>query len=63
MPYRIFDISFKPISNNTIIITLDNGWTISMRIHNASSLVEPSLKFDVKLTGVPPVLYSHFQAW
>lgn len=63
MPYRIFDISFKPNSNNTIIITLDNGWTISMRIHNASSLVEPSLKFDAQLTGVPPALYSHFQAW
>ena len=63
MPYRIFDISFKPNSNNTIIITLDNGWTISMRIHNASSLIEPSLKFDAQLTGVPPVLYSHFQAW
>lgn len=63
MPNRIFDISFKPNSNNTIIVTLDNGWTVSMRIHNASSLVEPSLKFDVQLTGVPPVLYSHFQAW
>ena len=63
MPYRIFDIGFKPNSNNTIIITLDNGWAISMRIHNASSLVEPSLKFDAQLTGVPSGLYSHFQAW
>ena len=50
MPTRFFDISFKPNSRNTIIVTCDNGWTVSMRIHNASSRVEPSLKFDVRLT-------------
>ncbi|NLY10409.1 MAG: HaeIII family restriction endonuclease [Firmicutes bacterium] len=63
MPTRFFDISFKPNSRNTIIVTCDNGWTVSMRIHNASSRVEPSLKFDVRLTGVPPALYSHHEAW
>lgn len=63
LPTRIFDISFKPNSKNTVIITLDNGWTVSLRIHNAKSLVEPSLKFDVQLIGVPPALISHFQAW
>lgn len=63
MPNRFFDISFKPNSGNTIIVTCDNGWTISMRIHNASSRVEPSLKFDVRLTGVPPTLHSHHEAW
>ncbi|MDR7855007.1 HaeIII family restriction endonuclease [Tissierella sp.] len=63
MPTRFFDISFKPNSRNTIIVTCDNGWTVSMRIHNASSRVEPSLKFDVQLTGVPPTLHSHHEAW
>ncbi|MEB6549697.1 HaeIII family restriction endonuclease [Heyndrickxia sporothermodurans] len=63
MPNRFFDISFRPNSRNTIIVTCDNGWTISMRIHNASSRVEPSLKFDVRLTGVPPTLHSHHEAW
>lgn len=63
MPSRFFDISFKPNSGNTIIVTCDNGWTVSMRIHNASSKVEPSLKFDVQLTGVPPTLHTHFEAW
>lgn len=63
LPTRIFDISFKPNSKNTVVITLDNGWTVSLRIHNARSLVEPSLKFDVQLIGVPPTLVSHFQAW
>jgi hypothetical protein len=63
MPTRFFDISFKPHSGNTIIVTCDNGWTVSMRIHNASSRVEPSLKFDVQLTGVPPTLHTHYEAW
>lgn len=63
MPTRIIDISFKPNSSNTIIVTCDNGWTVSMRIHNASSKVEPSLKFDVQLTGVPPTLYTHYEPW
>lgn len=63
MPNRFFDISFKPNSGNTIIVTCDNGWTVSMRIHNASSKVEPSLKFDVQLIGVPPTLHTHYEVW
>lgn len=63
MPTRFFDISFKRDSRNTIEVTCDNGWTVSLRIHNASSRVEPSLKFDVRLTGVPPYLHTHFEAW
>lgn len=53
LPNRIFDVSFKEKSNNTIIITCDQGWAVSLRIHNASSKVEPSLKFDVNLLGTP----------
>lgn len=34
-----------------------------MRIHNASSKVEPSLKFDVQIKGMPPELYSHYEPW
>lgn len=63
MSTRFYDIGFKPGSRNTILVALDNGWTISLRIHNASSYVEPSLKFDVQLTGVPPTLHTHFEAW
>lgn len=63
MPTRFYDIAFRPGSRNTLLIALDNGWTISLRIHNASSRVEPSLKFDVKLIGVPPSLYGHFEPW
>ncbi|MBC8587098.1 HaeIII family restriction endonuclease [Paratissierella segnis] len=63
MPTRFYNIGFKPGSGNTVLVALDNGWTISMRIHNASSRVEPSLKFDVQLIGVPPGLHTHFEAW
>jgi len=41
----------------TIIIEFDNGWKLSFRIHNASTLVEVSLKFDVTLLECPPNLY------
>lgn len=63
MPSRFYDIAFKPNSGNTIIVACDNGWTISMRIHSARSLVEPSLKFDIKLIGVPSQLYTQFEPW
>ncbi|WP_416199088.1 MAG: Restriction endonuclease [Sporanaerobacter sp.] len=63
LPSRFYDISFKPNSKNTILVVADGGWTISMRIHNASSKVEPSLKFDVQLVGVPPSLYTHHEPW
>jgi hypothetical protein len=63
LPTRFFDINFKPRSRNTILVACDNGWTISMRIHSASSAVEPSLKFDVSLVGVPPTLYTQIEPW
>lgn len=63
MPTRFYNIDFKPRSGNTILVACDNGWTISMRIHSARTLVEPSLKFDVGLTGVPPTLTTQFEPW
>jgi len=63
LPNRINDARFKDNSTNTIIIDCDNGWSISMRIHSASTAVEASLKFDVKLIGIPTNLYSHDEAW
>lgn len=58
-----YDVNFKSNSTNTILVACDNGWTISLRLHNASTYVEPSLKFDVTLIGVPPTLYTHFEPW
>lgn len=63
MPKKILEICFKKSSKNTILVTCDNGWSISMRIHNASSKVEPSLKFDVNLVGQPSEMHSTFEPW
>ena len=62
LPSKIFDISFKENSNNTVIVTCDQGWAVSLRIHNASSIVEPSLKFDINLVGTPN-LGKMIEAW
>lgn len=63
MPTKFLDINFKTNSLNTIIITFDGGWAISMRIHSASTKVEPSLKFDIGLIGVPATLFKHYESW
>lgn len=63
LPTKFYDISYKENSKNTIIVTCDGGWALSFRIHNASSRVEPSLKFDIQLTGVPQVLHSQIEPW
>lgn len=64
LPSRIVEIDFmnkgEEKNSNTIDLILDGGWEISFRIHNASTLVEPSLKFDVRLLGNPPVLFTQY---
>lgn len=63
LPARIIELSLKPNSTDTVILTCDEGWQISFRIHNASSRVEPSLKFDINIVGQPQTLYSHHMVW
>lgn len=53
LPTRIVSLEFKPKKDNTLELYMDNGWQFSFRIHNASTLVEPSLKFDVQIIGMP----------
>lgn len=64
MPSRIVEIDFmskhKVKNDNTLDLIMDGGWEISFRIHNASTVVEPSLKFDVRLLGNPPVLFTQY---
>ena len=47
---RTFNI---PNSVTIVEMYMDNGWQIGFRLHNASSKVEPSLKFDVAFIGMP----------
>lgn len=63
LPTRIIDIDFKPGKNNTIEMFMDEGWQFSFRIHNASSKVEPSLKFDVQIVGMPTTIISINCIW
>lgn len=53
LPTELVAIKFKTGSNNTVEMYLNNGWQLSFRIHNASTKVEPSLKFDVQFIGMP----------
>lgn len=63
LPTKFYDISYKEKSKNTVIVTCDGGWALSFRIHNASTMVEPSLKFDVQLIGVPQGLHTQVEPW
>ena len=42
----------------TLCMILDNGWELSFRIHSAKSRMEPSLKFDIQLIGIPNTMYN-----
>ena len=63
LPTRIVCLDFKANSNNTIELYLDEGWQFSFRIHNASTNVESSLKFDIQLIGMPVTILSINCIW
>ena len=58
LPTRIVEFEMIPDSDTTLDMILDGGWEISFRLHSASKFVERSLKFDIKLLGNPPVLFT-----
>lgn len=53
MPQQLLYIGPKPQSNCALLICLDQGWQFTFRLHSAATLVEPSLKFDIRIAGVP----------
>jgi len=63
LPTKIIDFSFKENSKTTLELTMNNGWAISFRIHNAASKVETSLKFDIQLLGQPSDLFYKYVEW
>ncbi|GMO35902.1 MAG: hypothetical protein Ta2B_16040 [Termitinemataceae bacterium] len=63
LPTRIIELAFKNESKTTVILTMDNGWSISFRIHNASTIVEPSLKFDIQLQSKPEAMFYIDKEW
>lgn len=63
LPTRIVNLDFKPNSTNTIELYMDGGWQFSFRIHNASTKVETSLKFDIQIVGMPTTIISINCKW
>lgn len=63
LPTRIIAIDFKPESKTTVELFMDEGWQFSFRIHNASSKVEPSLKFDIQIIGMPTTIITINCIW
>lgn len=57
LPNRLIEIVYQENSKTTLLVTLNEGWQISFRIHNASSRIEPSLKFDINLVSSPHTLF------
>ncbi len=63
LPTELVTIKFKKDSSNTVEMYLNNGWQLSFRIHNASTKVEPSLKFDVQFIGMPATIMNIECRW
>lgn len=67
LPTKIRQIGYLEengvMKNNIVAVYCDNGWEISMRIHNASSRVEPSFKFDVQLMTYPREISNQIEPW
>ncbi|MDD2387800.1 MAG: HaeIII family restriction endonuclease [Bacteroidales bacterium] len=57
LPTRLIEVVYENNSKTILIVSLNEGWQISFRIHNASSRVEPSLKFDINLISAPHTLF------
>ena len=53
IPARIESIERKGGNDNTVLVNFEGGWQLSFRIHNATTRVEPSLKFDIQFTRMP----------
>ena len=63
LPTRIVSFEFKPNSSNTVELYMDGGWQFNFRIHNASTKVEQSLKFDIQIIGMPTTIVSINCRW
>lgn len=58
MPTELVDIRMKPGSKTTVEMYFNNGWQLSFRLHNASSKIETSLKFDIQFVGIPSSIFT-----
>ena len=63
LPTEIKYFDFRTNSKTTVDSCMNNGWSLSFRIHNASTIVEPSLKFDIQFIGVPTSIITYNCMW
>lgn len=63
LPKRLIHLDFAPESKTTLELYLDGGWQFTFRIHNASSKMEPSLKFDIQIVGMPAAVITFNCRW
>lgn len=63
LPTRIIEIGLVPDSDTTVELYLDNGWQFTFRIHNARTIAEPSLKFDIQIVGMPTAILTINCIW
>ena len=63
LPDRIVLIELAPGKKNTVNLYMDHGWQFSFRIHNASTRVESSLKFDIQIVGMPATILTINALW
>lgn len=59
VPTKIEWVDFIEDSKTTLVMKMNNNWALSFRIHNASSRVEPSLKFDINLLESPKTIFTN----
>jgi hypothetical protein len=52
-PSKVLSVDRAEGSSHSINVRFDRGYVFNFRIHNASSRVEPSLKFDIQAVGLP----------
>lgn len=57
---RLIRVERQADSSNSLNVFMNNGYQFNFRIHNASSKVEPSLKFDIRSIGISDKVYQHW---
>ena len=57
LPSRVLDI--ESVSDSTVNLVMDQGYSFSFRIHSAKSKVESSLKLDITAIGLPQGIYKN----
>lgn len=49
------NVSFARTSNDYLLLSFNNGWDLSIRLHNGDNKLSPSLKCDVKIYNSPNI--------